>query len=37
MIGSGRWNPTYQTSQPNGPEREPVCTNAAVELVLAFE
>ncbi len=37
MVGSGRWNPIYQTSQPNGPGCEPVCTSAVVELVLAFE
>lgn len=35
-VGAGRWNPIYRTSQPNGPGCEPVCTTAAVELVLRF-
>ena len=36
-VGAGRWRPVYQTIQPNGPGCEPICKNAAVELVLAFE
>lgn len=37
LVGSGRWSPVYQQSQPNGPGCEPVCTNATVELTLAFD
>lgn len=37
QVGAGRWRPVYQTIQPNGPGCEPICTNAAVELVLGFE
>jgi hypothetical protein len=36
QIGAGSWSPEYQTSQPNGPECEPTCTNASVELALTF-
>jgi hypothetical protein len=36
VVGSGRWNPVYQQSQPNGPGCEPVCTNATVGLTLAL-
>ncbi len=35
-VGAGHWRPVYQTSQPNGPGCEPVCTNAVVELELSF-
>jgi hypothetical protein len=35
-VGSGRFTPEYQTTQPNGSECEPVCTNASVELPLTF-
>jgi hypothetical protein len=36
-VGSARWRPVYHRSQPNGPGCEPVCTNATVEVTLAFE
>jgi hypothetical protein len=36
QVGAGRWRPVYQTSRPNGPGCEPVCTEASVDLVLSF-
>lgn len=36
-VGSGSWTPEYQTVQPNGPDCEPTCTNAAVDLPLTFD
>ena len=31
------FTPAYQTSQPNGPGCEPICTNASVDLALELE
>ena len=36
-IGATTFTPTYQTSQPNGPGCEPICTNARATLPLAFD
>lgn len=36
-VGQQTFRPTYQTSQPNGPGCEPICTNGSVTLALSFE
>jgi hypothetical protein len=35
-VGTGSFDPEYQTIQPNGPGCEPICTTAAVDLALSF-
>ena len=36
QVADGSWTPDYETVQPNGPECEPTCTFAAVELAVSF-
>lgn len=35
-VASGSWTPEYETLQPNGPECEPTCSFASVELAASF-